>query len=707
MMKTDCHIESILHSSLLRLAEAGIAEAQYRQGKQYQTGDGVAHDMALAFAWFLKSANNDHPKAQLEVGLCLEKGVGVASDLIRAAIYYEKASGHGITEASWRLGDMFLEGRGVHLDYSKARELYETACKSKEQHAENDYDGDNICPEAEWSLGVMKEDGIGCDKDIEGAKIHYARASGLEKVKERNLVELELRYARLIDKGPKDFNSYRRAAEVGSLEAMREYVERSYSHNTWHSRDDEDYDPFSQSLFEHCLDELIDNKDSWAILLACKKTILPGYNELQYKLDGKDCLHFLHSFILSGDQVACQLLARAYVNGVIVDKSVINEIRCYRLARKCQRHPSRALLSNSQFKKLLSGILARVSKDEGDGYYDMWKLLTNPEYVVTPREFALPWLMKAVERGNKDAVLDKLNEDRRIARARFEPRILGLEKSNPRSDYAIYSRENEPDSRCSWDSILRDILKSAELGDHDAELWAARILADGRLGDHTSGNPKPVKKDVASAVMWYEKVSHAIELSPEDKCRYANCLVESRNRDWTLITRLYAEAAGAGLHEAEFKYASRLIKGEGCNADATRAMNILHSINSVEAQDALAHLYISQQDISHALECYERILDCSESVIEADKRLDAERHDLASHYRKQWEQIRAMELAQSAERRRIVMKTAVDVLKLYREGIAVLAQMQKAWACLQHETVEFPIADKDSDKDFEFDNLPF
>ena len=66
-----------------------------------------------------------------------------------------------------------------------------------------------------------------------------------------------------------------------------------------------------------------------------------------------------------------------------------------------------------------------------------------------------------------------------------------------------------------------------------------------------------------------------------------------------------------------------------------------------------------------------------------------------------------MELAQSAERRRIVMKTAVDVLKLYREGIAVLAQMQKAWACLQHETVEFPIADKDSDKDFEFDNLPF
>ena len=702
MMKNETHIEPILLSGLIRQAELGVSEAQYRLGRLYQVGEGIDQNVKLAFEWFLKSADNDHPKAQLEVGLSFEKGIGVAIDLARASIYYEKASNHDVMEASWRLGDMLLHGKGGPKNSSRARELYEIACKSKERYVQKRYSDTKVCPEAEWSLGVMKEDGIGGDKDIEGAKAHYARASGIETVKERNLAELELRYARLIDKSPKDFNSYRLAAEAGSIEAMREYVERSYSYDTSLCREDCGYEPFSQSLFEHCFDVLVAQRDPRAVLLACKKTILPAYNEPKYKLEGKDCFLFLRSFILRGDQVACQLLARAYANGVVLNKSVMNEIRCYRLARKCQHLQDKRLLSNNQFKHLLSGILDRVLKEEGDGYYDMWKLLTNPDYVVVPREFALPWLKKAVESGNKDAIRDKLNDDRKIARARFKPRIPGLEKSDPQSEYVICSNENGEDLRCSWDLILGDILKSAKLGDHDAELWAARIFAEGRSGDHIWGSPKPIKKDVTSAVAWYEKVSHAIDLSPEDKCRYANCLVESGNRDLTLITRLYAEAAGVGLQEAEFKYALRLITGEGCSVDTTRAMNILSSVGSIEAQDTLAHLYISQQEISHALECYERILDCSESVIEVGKRLDAER---PSYYREQWEQIHATELAQSAERRRIIIKTAKEVLKLCSEGGATPIQMEKAWRCLKHEVVNFPIVDKDNNDDFLLDEV--
>lgn len=317
-MKIDEPIDSILLGTLIRLAEMGIPEAQYRLGKEYQEGYSMTRDKLKAFMWLMKAVEQKHPKALLEVAQCFARGEGTSVDMPRAIEYYEQAVQYDVMEAQWRLGDIYLEGRWVSKDVVRAKQLYEQACKSKDRVVEKSYGQEPICPEAEWSLGVMLEEGIGGDKDLDGAKKHYSRASGIKEVKDRDLSMLELRYARLRDCGSRDFLSYEKAATEGSLDGMRNYVTRSVDCDTRTRKDD--YNPFSQSLFEKCLNVLIKHRDRDAILIGCDKTINPQYNEPKFTLENKNCFKVLWPLIRSFDEEACQMLARVYASGVGVEK---------------------------------------------------------------------------------------------------------------------------------------------------------------------------------------------------------------------------------------------------------------------------------------------------------------------------------------------------------------------------------------------------
>ena len=77
---------------LLKSAEKGNKKAQYRVGRCYDKGRGVAKDKKTAFKWYQKSADQDYAKAQLAVGKAYMKGTkGVTADPKKARTWLRKA----------------------------------------------------------------------------------------------------------------------------------------------------------------------------------------------------------------------------------------------------------------------------------------------------------------------------------------------------------------------------------------------------------------------------------------------------------------------------------------------------------------------------------------------------------------------------------------------------------------------------------------
>ena len=72
-------------------AEKGHKKAQYRLGRCYAKGHGVAENDAVAVRWYSKSAAQNYAKAQYRLGKCYLKGNGVAADEKKAKMYLVKS----------------------------------------------------------------------------------------------------------------------------------------------------------------------------------------------------------------------------------------------------------------------------------------------------------------------------------------------------------------------------------------------------------------------------------------------------------------------------------------------------------------------------------------------------------------------------------------------------------------------------------------
>ena len=72
-------------------AEKGHKKAQYRLGRCYEKGHGVAKDPVQAVKWYQLSAKQDYAKAQYRLGKCYMKGKGVAVDEQQATLLLKKA----------------------------------------------------------------------------------------------------------------------------------------------------------------------------------------------------------------------------------------------------------------------------------------------------------------------------------------------------------------------------------------------------------------------------------------------------------------------------------------------------------------------------------------------------------------------------------------------------------------------------------------
>lgn len=83
---------------LIKAANNGDAESQYKLGNMYYLGEGVSRNYFEAIKWYREAAKQGHAKAQNNLGVMYANGKGVRYNLERARIFYGEACDNGSQE---------------------------------------------------------------------------------------------------------------------------------------------------------------------------------------------------------------------------------------------------------------------------------------------------------------------------------------------------------------------------------------------------------------------------------------------------------------------------------------------------------------------------------------------------------------------------------------------------------------------------------
>lgn len=117
-------------------AEKGHKKAQYRVGRCYEKGRGVAESDAQAVVWYRKAANQGYHKAQYQLGKAYKDGDGVEKDRKKAISLFEQAARQENADAQYQLGKAYMKGKGVTADEKKARSYLKKAVNNEKGGAE-------------------------------------------------------------------------------------------------------------------------------------------------------------------------------------------------------------------------------------------------------------------------------------------------------------------------------------------------------------------------------------------------------------------------------------------------------------------------------------------------------------------------------------------------------------------------------------------
>lgn len=166
---------------LLTIASrAGHAEAQFRLGLFYYTGDIVEKDYRKALFYF-ELASTKNLNALYLSAVMHHKGLAGAPDLVTAAERYRTlAVRHGHAESQTALAGMYYVGAGVERDLKKAAEFYKIAADQGHR-------------EAMYNLGLMCEHGQLENAGMEEAIAWYEKAS--ENGEEKSSYKLAMLHA--------------------------------------------------------------------------------------------------------------------------------------------------------------------------------------------------------------------------------------------------------------------------------------------------------------------------------------------------------------------------------------------------------------------------------------------------------------------------------------------------------------------------------
>ena len=146
---------------LTKAAQAGHAVSQVSLGLAYREGlYGVARDAATALQWIRKSAEAGDAHGQSELGFMYEKAIGVQTNEVEAVRLYTLAADQGLPIAQFDLAYMYANGKGAPPNPEQAIRLYEKAAVSiptaRSNLANLYFEGKGISPDSikayQWGL---------------------------------------------------------------------------------------------------------------------------------------------------------------------------------------------------------------------------------------------------------------------------------------------------------------------------------------------------------------------------------------------------------------------------------------------------------------------------------------------------------------------------------------------------------------------------
>jgi dipeptidyl-peptidase-4 len=125
----QAHISALLKSDeLLRpVAELGLADAQFRLGELYATGDRLPKSDSEAAKWFYLAAVQDHPEAVVKMGWIYGEGTGVQKDYHEAFRWFTRGSELDVADAQYQLGLHYQRGVGVRRSDIEAHKWFNLA----------------------------------------------------------------------------------------------------------------------------------------------------------------------------------------------------------------------------------------------------------------------------------------------------------------------------------------------------------------------------------------------------------------------------------------------------------------------------------------------------------------------------------------------------------------------------------------------------
>lgn len=142
--------------NLIREAESGNADAQFRLVKSYSQGIGTPKDPDKARYWLSMAAENGHAEAQYRMGDTYFYGQGKEMDHAKALQWYERSGDQGYGPAQSKAGYVnqmgHLLGGNATLNLGKAVHWYQLAADKGEMGAQ-------------FRLGCLNYFGIGVAKD--------------------------------------------------------------------------------------------------------------------------------------------------------------------------------------------------------------------------------------------------------------------------------------------------------------------------------------------------------------------------------------------------------------------------------------------------------------------------------------------------------------------------------------------------------------
>lgn len=106
--------------AMIKRAESGDVDAQFRVGVAYDYGRGAPHDTKEAMHWYQIAADHGNAEAQNSIGSMLQDDKKYAD----AMIWYEKAASQGHLRATNSLAYLYDLGLGVEQDRQKAFTIY-------------------------------------------------------------------------------------------------------------------------------------------------------------------------------------------------------------------------------------------------------------------------------------------------------------------------------------------------------------------------------------------------------------------------------------------------------------------------------------------------------------------------------------------------------------------------------------------------------